>query len=336
MTGAMLDLEEVRHALTARRVLDYYQLPTRRSGRAELESSACPRRADHTRRAFTINLQTGQWMCWPCDIGGDPLRLVAEFEHLSDRDDFPTVLARAAEIAGVVASDVPEAERARRAEQWRRERLARAAAERAVRAELERTAVPRATRYWESLPRCHDRGIQYLAERGLAASVPLIRFDAGSPALPLFTRAGEIRNVVRRRLPELGEPKVTGLKGCPTAGTLLGAVTAIAADRPAVIVEGVADALTAAIAWPQAAVLGAHGACNLPAVVRVAAPIVVRQRTRLVLVPHNDRIGHGAAREAGQLAIEAGLSVRAGTLAIVRHGEKDLNDAWRRGWRPPA
>jgi hypothetical protein len=103
---------------------------------------------------------------------------------------------------------------------------------------------------------------------------------------------------VRRRLPELGEPKVTGLKGCPTAGTLLGTVSTIAPDRPAVVVEGVADALTAALGWPEATVLGAHGACNLPAVAQVAARIAVRRRARLVLVPHNDRTGHDAAVEA--------------------------------------
>lgn len=143
--------------------------------------------------------------------------------------------------------------------------------------------------------------------------------------MPLFTSTGQIRNVVRRRLPELGEPKVIGLKGCPTAGTLLGAVTAIAAERPAVVVEGVADALTAAIAWPKAAVLGAHGACNLQRVVEVAARFAVRRGARLVLVPHNDRAGHHAAVEAGELAIEAGLSVRAGTLTIAQsHGKARL------------
>jgi len=334
-----LDIEEIRHALTARRIVDFYQHTTHRSGRSELESSACPRRSDHPRRAFTINLETGQWRCFPCGIGGDPLRLVAEFEHLSDRDDFPAVLARAAEIAGVSASELPNDERAARREQWRRERLAAEKAERAKRAELEASAVPRATRYWASLVPAHRSGLEYLAMRGLEAAAPLVRFDlhhGGSPAIPLHTSTGEIRNVVRRRLPELGEPKTPGLPQCPTAGTLLGKLNDVRRGRATIVTEGVADTITAALAWPDAVVLGAHGACNLPIVVSAAAPRCSAVGAQLFLVPHNDRAGREACTEAGRLAVELGLSLQAGTLAIVKHGAKDLNDAWRDGWRPAA
>lgn len=165
----------------------------------------------------------------------------------------------------------------------------------------------------------------------------MLRFDSslrGSPAVPLYASDGAIRNVVRRQLPELGEPKTWGLRDCPTAGTLLGSVTQIRAGAPVIVTEGVADTLTAALAWGGATVLGAHGAANLAAIVRVAAPRVRAAGTRILLVPHNDAAGKANSIAAGRAAIEAGLSIADGTLVIVKHDEKDLNDAWRKGWRP--
>ena len=330
----MIDLAEVRHALTARRVLDYYQHPTRRGGRDELESSACPRRGDHSRRAFTINLQSGLWRCYPCAIQGDAIALVAEFERIDIRAAFPAVVARAAEIAGVTAQAIPDAERARRREAWRLERQRAEQAAAAQRARRDAEAIPTATRYWAACEHEHARGAQYLAERGLGDAARLVRYDRGSPAIPLHTSSGDVRNVVRRRLPELGEPKTPGLRDCPTAGTLLGQLAQIRPGVPVVVTEGVADTITAALAWPDGTILGAHGACNLPAVARAAALRAAAVRAPLVLAPHDDATGRSAAIEAAHAAIAAGLSLRDGSLVVIRHGEKDLNDAWRSGWRP--
>ena len=329
-----LDIEEVRRSLTAHAVLAYYQHPTKRSGARELESSACPRRADHSRRAFTINTDTAQWRCFPCAIAGDALRLVAEFEHLSDRADFPAVLARAAEIAGVTPSDVPDLERERRRAQWRAERIAAETRQAAERAARDAAAIPTATAYWAELAAAHARGAAYLEERGLGAAAHLVRFDAGSPAIPLHTSGGAVRNVVQRRLPELGEPKTPGLPRCPTAGTMLGTLGDITPGRIVVVTEGVADTITAALAWPGAVILGAHGACNLLSLTRAAAPRVLAAGGRMLLVPHNDDTGRAAVVDAGAAALGAGLSIRTGSLCVIKHGEKDLNDAWRGGWRP--
>jgi hypothetical protein len=333
---ARLDIEEIRAALTARRVLDYYQHPTKRGGRDELESSACPRRADHSRRAFTINVDTGLWRCYPCAIAGDAIRLVAEFERLTD---FPAVLVRCAEIAGVAAIDLSDHERQRRRDAWRAARQQAEAEARARRKNLELAAVPLATAYWRALAAADARGAEYLAERGLAAAAPMVRYDLraqGSPAIPLYTSLGSVRNVVRRRLPELGEPKTPGLRDCPTAGTLLGRLGDIRRGGVAVLTEGVADTITSVLAWPGAIPLGAHGACNLPAVAKAAARRCVEVDARMVLCPHDDRTGHDAALDAVRAAVSAGLSVQRGTLVIVKHGAKDLNDAWRGGWRPTA
>lgn len=330
----MIDIEEVRRELTAKRVLDYYQHPTKRGGHDELESSACPRRADHSRRAFTINTETGLWRCYPCAISGDAIKLVAEFERISD---FPAVLARAAEIAGVAASGPHDPDRQRRRDAWRAARVQAEAEAKLRRKNLELAAVPLATAYWLGLAHRHERGDAYLEERGLGNPGRFVRFDlraSGSPAIPLYTSAGAVRNVVRRCLPELGEPKTPGLRDCPTAGTLLGRLADIRRDGATILTEGVADTITAALAWPGQAHLGAHGACNLPAIAKAAAQRCIQVGSRLVLVPHNDRTGHDAAVDAARAAVAAGLSVSRGTLLIVKHGAKDLNDAWRGGWRP--
>lgn len=333
----MIDLAEVRHALTVRAVLDAYQHSTRRTGRDELESTACPRRADHSRRAFTARLSTGLWQCRPCGIAGDPIRLVAEFERLSDRDDFPAVLARAAEIAGVGPSQLTDTERRERAAVWRREAAQRAAAELREAARRAAAAVPRASGYWRDLPVSDLRGEAYLRIRGLDPDAlrSTVRYDprhGGSPAIALHTSRGEIRNVVRRRMPELGEPKTPGLPECPTAGTLVGSLSQLSGLT--VVTEGMIDTLTAGMIWPDATALGAHGAGNLAAIVRAAAPLVHRAGGRLLIVPHNDAAGMAAGLMAGEAAVDAGLDVRGGSLQLVRHPEKDLNDAWRAGWRP--
>jgi DNA primase len=333
------DAIDVRAAATAQAVLDHYGWRCKRAG-ARLKSAACPGRADHSRPdAFSMSAIDGRWRCFPCGTGGDVLDFIAAIERLDVVADFQAVLEIAAAIGGVGPSSLSDDERRARREIAAAQRAAAEHAEQARRAALARRAIPRATGYWSRCAADHPRGVQYLAERGLPDAARLVRFDlrmGGSPAIPLYTSSGEIRNVVRRCLPELGDPKTPGLPECPTPGTLLGSLVDVCSTRPIVVVEGVADALTAAIAWPRAVVLGAHGADNLPAVARAAARAAEISRTRLLLVPHNDETGHSRAAEAGRIAIEAGLSVGAGTLVVVKHGAKDLNDAWRNGWRPAA
>jgi DNA primase len=309
-------------------VLDFYGWKAKRCG-TEIESCACPQRADHSRRAFVINANTGRWQCFPCGTSGDLFDFIEAVEGLSD---FPSVVAKAAAIAGVTDAIDPE-ERARR----RRERILVDEREREEKLARERAAIPRASYHWSSLLPRHEAGEAYLEERGCAAAIEahIVRFEAdGSPALPLFNSDGHIRNVVRRRLQ--GEPKTPGLPDCPTAGTLAHSVIDIEPGRDVVVTEGVFDSITAVVAWKSAIVLGAHGAGNLPKVVKVASRCAARAGTRLLLVPHQDRAGYERAKEAIAHAHTAGLSLHRGTLEIVKTGAKDLNDAWRNGWRPCA
>jgi len=334
---AQLDIEEIRRALTTRDVLEHYQWSTKKSGR-DLESKACPQRPDHSRRAFVITPRNGRWYCHACGFGGDLFTFIGQVERI----DFPAVLERAAEIAKVIPSTIPDAERAERHTRWKREREEEERRETAELAARNAAAVPKATAHWDSLPTKHSRGVDYLFERRVGGVVQFqdtVRFDpsrGGSPAIALYSSKGEIRNVVARQVPELGEPKAPGLRACPSAGTLINAVSQIETGRDVVITEGVIDSITARLAWPSAIVLGAHGWANLPKIVTVAAPRIREAKTRLVLVPHQDHFGFQGALEAAEIAINAGLSIRRGTLVVIKTGAKDLNDAWGRGWRPAA
>lgn len=338
----MIDLDEVRCALTAQSVLAHYGFDAKRGGgRDELESSSCPRRADHSRRSFTINTRTGRWQCFPCGYGGDLFTLVAELERLDAKRDFPAVIARAAQIAGVCESSVHDADRAARIAEWKRQRGEAEQRGVADRARRDAEAVPKATSYWGDLEAHDQRGEEYLAERGLGEAMRfgIIRFDPemkGSPALRLFASDGSTRNVVRRRLPELGEPKTPGLYGCPTAGTLVNSVNEIIPNRDVILTEGVVDSLTAAVMWRRCYVLGAHGAGNLSKIARVAAPKIMASKGRMFIIPHQDKAGFENAKQAISEAHKAGLSMSDGTLGIVKHGAKDLNEAWCGGWRPAA
>lgn len=336
---AQIDLEEVRAALAPRAVLDFYGWRVKREG-DELISKACPTRSDHSREAFKIHSVTGRWQCFPCGTAGDLLDFIASAERLDTRSDFPAVVTKAAEIAGVGPSTLTGEERRARRVEWEQRRREAERRERDERKARDAAAVPTATAHWESLAPMHARGYEYLTERQVDEIIELwpeaIKFDetlAGSPVIALHARDGAIRNAVTRRVPELGEPKTRGLKDCPTAGTFVNAICQIESDRDVVLTEGVMDSLTARLAWQMAIVLGAHGAGNLPKIAKLAAPAIAAARTRMIVVPHRDRSGFETAKAACEIAIQAGLSIRRGTLQIVDHGAKDLNDAWRSGWR---
>ncbi len=332
------DVSEVRSALTTTSVLEAYGWKFKKSG-GEFESMACPQRADHSRRAFVINAESGRWQCFPCATAGDLFDFIAVAERMSMPGDFGKVLEKAAEIAGVGPPTTSDEERKRRRDVWQAERQATEERDRTERESRDLAAVPIATAYWAGLERKNTKGFDYLSERRVGDVVLVkdaVRFDlkhGGSPAVALFTRTGKIRNVVSRRLPELGEPKTPGLYQCPSAGTFINAVSQIEPGRDVYLTEGVMDSITARMAWPDAIVLGAHGAGNLAKIATVAAPEVIRVGSRMCVVPHRDARGFDTSLESCRMALEAGLSERRGTLDIIDHGAKDLNDAWRAGWR---
>jgi hypothetical protein len=328
MNAPRLDRDTVRSALSPRSVLDHFGIDARRSG-DELRTHSCPECGERTTPAVVMNAITGLWNDFAHGCRGDLWDAIAGYADLDAGRDFRAVLELGAEIAGVAPDALPVDHTLRRAAIQQR-----SVALVAQRREEREVAIAQATPEWSRLAPRSEFGERYLEERGVLAALPSCRFTAaGEVALALHTADGRIVNVVRRRAPG-AEPKVLGMKACPTAGTFIDALPLIVAGRDVVLVEGLFDSLTARIAWPDAVVLGAHGAGNIERIARAAAPRVKLAGTRLVLVPHSDEAGATAMAAAGLAAHAAGLRLRGGTLVVVDCGAKDLNDAWRAGWRP--
>jgi DNA primase len=129
-------------------------------------------------------------------------------------------------------------------------------------------------------------------------------------------------------------PKVLGLAGCPTAGTLCGRVAEITNGASVIIAEGVIDTLTAIHRWPGRVVLGAHGAGRMTRIVETVAPIVLAKGGKLVLVPDGDDVGQRCAIKAGEAALAAGLEMDRTLIVLDLGGYKDLNEAHCAGWKP--
>jgi hypothetical protein len=350
--------EEVLDKISVAQLLDAYGIRHRRGGgRHELEAKECPHRSDHGGLVLRFNETKKLWRCWSCNTSGDVFAFVAAMEGWDCKTEWARVLARTAEIAGVVPSIVAAEERARRLEVLRqaraeREREAVAAAERE-----DAAAITRASTYWNALPFRHGLGEDYLERRGVAEVVQRtsrVRFDRrdapgcdgwssdGAPSLAVHDLRGRgISGVVRRRLPALVERDPRGVKapsltGCRGSGTMAYALTEIERGHDVVVTEGIADTITALVAWPDAVVLGANGTGPLPVVIRASARHVARVRGRLLVVPHADERGQGEdAVAAGTMgALQAGLCPGYDLLVVELGGAKDLNEAWCAGWRP--
>lgn len=341
-----LRLDDVRGELDVANVLAAYGIRARRTG-SQLRLRECPRcGAKSSRESVAINASTGRWLHHGHDRDaggaccGDVLELVAALEGLDCRRDWSRVIARAAELAGVDL-ELPEHERAER--RARRDRELADRRRREADDERARRAIARsiARQHWASLRGRHRRGEEYLGDRGIdpkpLVERDLVRFEAcGDVAAAQHTAAGDVINVVRRRIAVRGDgPKALGLRGCPTSGTLIGALPDIVHGRDVVLVEGITDALVASLAWPSAVVLGANGAGGLKRIAAAAAPRVRLAGVRMVLVPDQDDVGRRAMHEAELAAIDAGLELgRSLAVLELRAGGKDLADAWRAGWRP--
>ncbi|HEX7838952.1 MAG TPA: toprim domain-containing protein [Kofleriaceae bacterium] len=334
-------------------VLDRCGIEVKRPPRGDWYGHRCPQ-CFHRKspRAFTINPETGLWLCRAgCvgrdgqALGGDLLALIAACEGLElAGEDFRKVVAIAADIGGVEArATALSAAELRARAQARTEELAWREREQAERRRRHRAeSIAKATAYWNALATRGAPGEEYLRERGLldVVALGLVRFDRGdydSIALALRTSDGQVANVIRRRLPAWAPTKddrFRPLARLYALGTYVGALSEIEPGRDVVLVEGFADALTAALAWPRAIVLGARSATDLPTIAEHAAPRIARHGGRLMIAPHRDDAGFKAAEAAADHAHRAGLRLAANTLDIITHGASDLNQAWCAGWRP--
>lgn len=327
------DRDQIRAELGVERVIDAFGLRgTKRNGWLRLHE--CPRcHEKSSREAIAIELSSGRWLhhgrerSAGGDCSGDLFDLVAACEGLDTRKDFAKVLARAGQLAGYSADD-PDLERRvqeRLAERGRADEIDR---------RLKLQAAESAAEYWDALSTRHPAGETYLTRRGLDPYTLPVRYSAdGDVCVALHASDGRVTSVATRLIEPGQRPKVLVRKGTTTKGTMINAVSEIVHGRSVILAEGLMDALTARQAWPDAIVLGANGAGNLPTVAKAAITRIRLARSRLFLVPHDDEPGVRAMTAAGQTALAAGLQIGL-QLFVVELIEPDLNAAWCAGWRP--
>lgn len=316
---------EAREGLTVDGVLAWFGIKARRHG-AEYRTRECPACGPRSRDSVAVRAPGGPWMDHAHGCKGDLLSMVAGYASLDIKRDFVTVRELARTIAGDQAAPTVARRRLDRVVAWRDEKPP-----------LDPVQI------WDNLATRSAEGEAYLRWRGLAPDVLIERgavrfFPNGDVAVVLRSiGTGAVVNVVRRRriVPPDG-PKVLGLRGCTTLGTLVGGPPAVddGADV-AVVTEGVADTLAAVAAWPTCAVVGAHGARRISDVVEAIAPRVARVQGWLVLVPHADGgVGEQAAAAAVRIARRSGLTLDRSIHLVDVLPSKDLAEAVQRGCVP--
>jgi len=346
-----LDADDVRDAAAGNveSIIVHSGIKFARSG-SHYRLASCVRcGADSGSKSIAVNARTGSW----CHHGrerenggecsGDVLDLFAAIEGLDCRREFGEVLERAAKFLGVDAREYTDAEQAERKRQREHDAAARAQAAERERASMIREAMLTSAATWQRVgrQRRNRAGEAYLRHRGLDPE-PMVmgglcRFDLpGNVHVPLWSLdESELINVVHRVISETNTgPKVLGLTGCPTSGTLCGRVRDITPGCTVMVTEGVIDTLTAIQLWPDRVVLGAHGASRLLSIVETVAPILASKGGRLVLVPDGDEVGQRNAIRAGEAALDAGLVMDESLFVMEIDGHKDLNEAHGAGWKP--
>lgn len=330
-----LSVSDVRSYLTPEQVIRHFGLETKRRG-SQFRLSICPRCQEKSaREAIAIDSESGQWLhhgrerSTGGECSGDLLDLVAACADLSTKRDFSKVLDLAAEIAGI--AHISDVERElRRAQQ--QERARQQAAQEFDQLQRRRTT---ANDVWDRLSRRDERGELYLGLRNLDALALIerdaVRFSHAGPVVAIRDADGCPVSTATRRYDNT--PKVMALKDHSTRGTMIDSLSDIQHAREVIITEGVVDSLTARLAWPQATILGANGAGNVPKIAEQAIVRIKLAATRLLVIPHDDEPGIRAATEAGRIAIAAGLELDE-QLVIVGLPAKDLNESWSQGWRP--
>jgi hypothetical protein len=330
--------DQIRLELGIERVMDQYGLKgVKRGGWYRLKQ--CPKCLEKSSsEAIAIQATSGRWLHHGRErnaggeCSGDLFSLVAACEGLDARKDFRTVLDRCAQVAGISA-EVSDPESERRIQERLRQREAEERADQLMRQQ----AAVSAAAYWDTLFLRHDDGEKYLGRRGLSPSrliaAQAVRFNShGDICVAIRNASSTVTTVATRHLEPGDRPKVLVRKGTSTAGGMIDTVADIHHGRDVVVVEGVVDALTARLAWPDAVVLGANGAGNIAPLVRSALSRVKLARSRLILVPHADVAGIRAVTAAAQAAVAVGLQLDC-DLSVVDLPCPDLNDAWCAGWR---
>lgn len=323
MTVPAIDKSDILDQLTTVRVLEEHDIKVRRSGR-EWRSDECPRCGTGSKGRGKFATNGHQFLCHACGFRGDVLTLVGELAGLDPRRNFPAVVAAAGELAGITPTSISTTdERARR----KAERERRRTEEERVAAETRAAAEARAPVYWAKLATTSAAGLEYLRSRGLEGTAGEVRFPSSAIAVPLRAFDGIIMNVVTRRIGPGHKPK--GLLDCSNFGTFGDATKMDATAGPVVIVEGLADWLSARVLWPFQLVIGAHGAGRLPDIALLVGARAAEARRGLIFVPHRDDTGVRHVDRAIDQAVEAGVPIERIEVFDVGEPHNDLNDHLR-------
>lgn len=371
-----IDRDTVVAALRAEDVAQHYGIKGVWRGRW-MRSRQCGA-TDHPTDAMGIS-RDGRWHCHACDDGGDLLKLIAIAERVDVRNDFSRVLELAAGIAGIVPDDdfgggkptpPPRAPVAPEIPIGVRLQLARR----------------RAEWVWSKLFTTSGSVIAtYLGERGIlepgdVLSREELRMTPAKIPSDLIAKSEDLRRLahmfgppgvavpvrspidgamvdirVRRIDPAPDKPKIVGMLGgvVRERDELHGCYGRPHDPRDydrAIIVEGLADYLTALMLWPDAWVLGATDAGCYPLVARFAArTLASRGGGDVVLVAQRDFVGtddeYKAKTEVGK-ANRSGAADRSvdeasknvmsilgtrGVAWVECAPHKDLNDRFRAG-----
>jgi hypothetical protein len=375
MEALVISRDQVLEALRAEDVAAHYDIKGPWRGRW-MRAPRCFV-ADHGGDAMGL-ARDGMWHCHSCDDGGDLLKGIALAERLDIKADFRKVIEVAAAIAGVEDEDnFGETQKPPKPERPKPPALPSLAERVAI-------AKKRAAWLWANLTE-GSRGVAlYLEQRGLDAAAVCARETIKTTPLAIerskltgnedreklgrmFSVAGiaiPVRHVVdgslvdvrvRRFEPRPDQPKVIGMLGGVVSERhelvgCYGNPHLITSDC-VVVVEGVADYLTALQIWPHADVLGATHAGVYPLVARHAAKCLGQNGGgTVILVAQRDFAGDDAAYKAtwkdangkpvdgaADRAVDEATKNVISLLGVYACAwvecapHKDLNDRWRAG-----
>jgi P4 family phage/plasmid primase-like protien len=301
------DTDAIRAALPVAQVCEARGIELRQAG-GEMRGD-CPIVEHRSKGSFSTSGDL--WKCHACNEGGDVISLLKVLDDMSDAQ----AIEKAATMAGVT-TETELTEEQRTARQLRE--LARTRAK--------SRATSGAKGYWDA---CQKRqkpgepGRDYLEGRGLGPAKGEVRYREGAICVALRDGTGQVTNVVRRWFASKDDKKVTGLKNCGTKGMFGDLTEAHLTTGPVVVVEGVADWLSARVLTKSAFVAGVHGAGRWPDVVRMVAKVA--KVRGLVLVPHltdMNKVGAKKVDEAIRAARELGVT----TIRRFDIPAGDLND----------
>jgi hypothetical protein len=268
---------------------------------------------------------------------GDVFTLIAAVNRLDPRSDFPRVLERAAQIAGMKMPEAPNGRSsgARAPAAPRPQFATPSTGVRAPAPAQPAAPAPSLDDAWEAMPAVDADTWEYLHGRGLADAADLCRSPTGSTpgAIGRYAAAGlrlavPLRDVAGRvvaiQVRSISDDKAFRLEG-PSGAGVFGDPRQLATATAVVVAEGLTDYLAAAVALrntPEVCALGIAGVKAAAAL--EALPLIGK---RVVLAMDADPAGDECAAKLAALLVGTGAKC----FRARPSGAKDLCEMLNRG-----